>query len=334
MDPALIAAVLAFVAIGGAGLVFTGANQPAAANKRVKAVAGGVKVDRRKQATEMAALKRRQTTAEALKELANNEKQSRRRRFSVKGQLAQAGLNNVTPAFFWAASAASGIVLGIVGLVVQSGADNPLFMYLIGAMSFVVGFLGLPRWIVGMLVAGRQKKFSNQLADAIDIIVRGVKSGLPLGQCLRIIAAESPEPLRAEFQALVDSQAMGVPLDQSLQRMYDRMPLPEVNFFSIVLVIQQKTGGNLSESLGNLSNVLRARKLMKEKVKALSSEAKASAMIIGSLPIVVMMMVYFTRPSYIMILFTDPMGHLILLGAATMMSMGIFIMNKMVNFKF
>ncbi len=334
MDPALIAAVLAFVAIGGAGVVLTGdKNQPATANKRVKAVAGAKNVDRRKAATEMAALKRRQSTAEALKELSNNEKQSRKRRFSVKGQLAQAGLTT-PPAVFWMGSAVAGVVLGIVGLVIQSGAENPLFMYLAGAMGFFVGFLGLPRWFLGMLVAGRQKKFSNQLADAIDIIVRGVKSGLPLGQCLRIIAAESPEPLRAEFQALVDSQAMGVPLEQSMQRMYDRMPLPEVNFFAIVLVIQQKTGGNLSESLGNLSNVLRARKLMKEKVKALSSEAKASAMIIGSLPIVVMCMVYFTRPSYIMILFIEPMGHLILLGAATMMSMGIFIMNKMVNFKF
>jgi tight adherence protein B len=127
---------------------------------------------------------------------------------------------------------------------------------------------------------------------------------------------------------------MGVPLDQSMQRMYDRMPLPEVNFFAIVLVIQQKTGGNLSESLGNLSTVLRARKLMKEKVKALSAEAKASAMIIGALPIVVMGLVYFTRPAYISTLFTDPMGHLILLGAAFMMSMGIFVMHKMVNFKF
>jgi tight adherence protein B len=184
------------------------------------------------------------------------------------------------------------------------------------------------------MVSGRQKKFSNQLADAIDVIVRGVKSGLPLNQCLRIIAAESPEPLRTEFQQLCDSQSMGVPLDQSMQRMYDRMPLAEVNFFSIVLVIQQKTGGNLSESLGNLSGVLRARKLMKEKVKALSAEAKASAMIIGALPIVVMAMVYFTRPAYIATLFTDPVGHLILLGCAVMMSMGIFIMHKMVNFKF
>jgi tight adherence protein B len=201
-------------------------------------------------------------------------------------------------------------------------------------MGFFIGLFGLPRWFLHVLVGGRQKKFSNQLADAIDVIVRGVKSGLPLNQCLRIIAAESPEPLRSEFQALRDSQAMGVPLDQGMQRLYEHMPLPEVNFFSIVLVIQQKTGGNLSESLGNLSAVLRARKLMKEKVKALSSEAKASAMIIGALPIVVMAMVYFTRPEYISILWTDPMGHLVLLGAATMMSTGIFIMHRMVNFKF
>ena len=325
MDPALIGAVLAFIAIGGAGIALTSNNQPATANRRVKAVSVTKNVDGRKQATEIAALKRRQSTAEALKELSNNEKQSRKRRFSVKGQLAQAGLP-YTPSMFWMASAGVAVVLGVAGLVLQG--------YIGAAMGFFIGLLGLPRWALGMMVAGRQKKFANQLADAIDIIVRGVKSGLPLNQCMRIIGAESPEPLRAEFQSLVDASAMGVPMEQSLQRMYERMPLAEVNFFAIVLVIQQKTGGNLSESLGNLSTVLRARKLMKEKVKALSSEAKASAMIIGSLPIVVMCMVYFTRPSYIMILFIEPVGNLILLGAATMMSMGIFVMNKMVNFKF
>ena len=325
MDPALIIAVLAFVAIGGAGIALTSQGQPATAGKRIKAVAATKNVDRRKQATEIAALKRRQSTAEALKELSNTEKQSRKRRFSVKGQLAQAGVA-MTPVMFWGISAGVGLVLGIAGLVIQ----GPIG----AAMGFFIGFLGLPRWFLGVLVAGRQKKFANQLADSIDIIVRGVKSGLPLNQCMRIIAAESPEPLRTEFQSLVDASAMGVPLEQSMQRMYERVPLAEVNFFAIVLVIQQKTGGNLSESLGNLSSVLRARKLMKEKVKALSSEAKASAMIIGSLPPLVMLMVYFTRPTYIMILFTEPMGNLILLGAATMMAMGIFIMNKMVNFKF
>jgi tight adherence protein B len=332
MDPALLIAVLAFVAIGGAGFALTANAQPAAASKRVKAVAGASRVDRRKQAADIAALKRRQSTQEALKELSANEKQSRQRRLSVKGLIAQAGVN-LSPTAFWIMSAVCGAVLAVAGLLIQGGAST--FPFPVGAaMGFFIGLFGLPRWFLGFLVAGRQKKFSNQLADAIDVIVRGVKSGLPLNQCLRIIAAESPEPLRSEFQALCDSQAMGVPLDQGMQRMYDRMPLPEVNFFSIVLVIQQKTGGNLSESLGNLSSVLRARKLMKEKVKALSAEAKASAMIIGALPVVVMAMVYFTRPAYISILFTDPVGHLILLGCAVMMSIGIFIMHKMVNFKF
>ncbi len=323
MDPALIAAVLAFVAIGGAGLAFAGGGEGRASSKRVQAVAGARGA--RKPVIDPNTLKRKQNTQDALKEMAQNEKQSRKRRLSVKGLLEQAGLT-VSPTAFWIASGILGVVCAIAGLLVQGpiGAGAGLF----------VGALGLPRWGLGFMVSGRQKKFSNQLADAIDVIVRGVKSGLPLNQCLRIISTESPEPLRAEFQTLCDSLTMGVLLDQSMARMYDRMPLPEVNFFSIVLVIQQKTGGNLSESLGNLSAVLRSRKLMKEKVKALSAEANASAMIIGCLPLAVMAMVYFTRPDYISLLFTHPLGHLILLGAAVMMSMGIFIMQKMVNFKF
>mgnify|MGYP002787773084 CR=1 FL=1 len=326
MDPALMVAALAFVAIGGVGFVFASGNaQPATATKRVKAVAGATKDDRRKQAVDMATLKRKQSTQEALKELSNSEKSARKRRHSIKGLIAQAGIK-LSPTLFWVYSALVGLVLALAGLIIQGP---------IGAgMGFFIGFLGLPRWFLGFLVAGRQKKFANQLADAIDVIVRGVKSGLPLNQCLRIIAAESPEPLRSEFQALCDSQAMGVPLDIGMQRMYDHMPLPEVNFFSIVLVIQQKTGGNLSESLGNLSAVLRSRKLMIEKVKALSAEANASAMIIGSLPVIVATLVYFTRPEYIMVLFTHPVGNLILLGCGVMMSLGIFVMHKMVNFKF
>jgi tight adherence protein B len=326
MDPALMVAALAFVAIGGVGFVFASGNpQPATAAKRVKSVAGATKDDRRKQAVDMAALKRKQSTQEALKEMAANEKSARKRRFSVKGQIAQAGIK-LTPTMFWVFSAVTGLVLALAGLIIQ----GPIG----AAMGFFIGLFGLPRWFLGFLVGGRQKKFANQLADGIDVIVRGVKSGLPLNQCLRIIAAESPEPLASEFQALCDSQAMGVPLEIGMQRMYDHMPLPEVNFFSIVLVIQQKTGGNLSESLGNLSSVLRSRKLMHEKVKALSAEAKASAMIIGSLPVIVGALVYFTRPAYISVLFTDPVGNLILMGCAVLMSAGVFVMHKMVNFKF
>lgn len=325
MDPALIAAVLAFVAIGGVGLALGGPQQPAAAKKRVQAVAASGKVDRRKQAVEMATLKRKQSTQDALKNLTLSEKESRKRRVSIKGRIEQSGVKLSLP-LFWTGSAVLGAIGALVGLLVQ----GPLGA---AAGAFVLG-VGVPRWALGMIISGRQKKFTSQLADAIDVIVRGVKSGLPLNQCIRIIAAESPEPLRTEFQVLCDSQTMGVPLDQSLQRMFERMPLPEVNFFGIVLTIQQKTGGNLSESLGNLSSVLRARKLMKEKVKALSSEAMASAWIIGSLPVLVMLMVYLTRPAYIMILFTDPTGNLVLMGAAVMMAIGIFVMNKMVNFKF
>lgn len=329
MDAGLLAALLAFVAIGGVGLAFTG-GQSKPEKKRLQSMAGNRGGARKSSAVDMAALKRRQTTQEALKELAANEKQSRQRRVSIKGQIAQAGLN-VTLVQYWLTAVGIGIGLALTAIIVLGPTQQGLIAAAVGGF---VGVLGLPRWFVGMLVAGRQKKFSNQLADAIDIIVRGVKSGLPLGQCLRIIAAESPEPLRLEFQNLCDAQAMGVPLDQSMQRMFERMPLPEVNFFSIVLIIQQKTGGNLSESLGNLSTVLRSRKLMKEKVKALSAEAKASAMIIGALPFCVMATVYVTKPDYIMILFTDPMGHLILLGATIMMTAGILIMRNMVNFKF
>jgi tight adherence protein B len=200
-------------------------------------------------------------------------------------------------------------------------------------IAFAAAF-GVPRWILGFAIAGRQKKFIGQFADAIDVIVRGVKSGLPLQECLRMIARESPQPLGSEFQVVCDAMAMGVPLDQALDKMYQRTPIQEVNFFAIVLAIQQKAGGNLSEALGNLSNVLRSRKLLREKIKALSSEAKASAMIIGSLPVIVMVLVYMTTPAYIMSLFTTDLGHLILLIAAGLMGAGIYIMRSMINFNF
>ena len=325
MNAGVIVAALAFVAVAGAGIAFAGGDAgPKANKKRVKAV--GARTVKRKDQAEVAALKRRQTTAEALKDLASSEKQSRKRRVSIKGQIVQAGLDTSVTAY-WIGAGVSGAVLALIGFMIQHGPIGP-------AMGAAIGVFGLPRWVLGFLISMRQKKFSSQLADGIDIIVRGVKSGLPLNQCLRIIAAETPAPLCTEFKTLVDGQAMGVPLEQNLQRLYERMPLPEVNFFVIVLGIQQKTGGNLSESLGNLSTVLRARRLMREKVKALSSEAKASAAIIGSLPFLVMLIVYITRRDYIMILFTDRVGNLVLLFAAVMMTMGILVMRQMINFKF
>ncbi|MGE0829942.1 MAG: type II secretion system F family protein [Hyphomonadaceae bacterium] len=325
MDPALIVAALAFFAIAGAGLAFSSNGADTSkATKRAKELAG--KRGGRRSESDTATAKRRATTQEALKELSANEKQSRKRRVSVSGLIEQSGLS-LSEGSFWIGSAVIGLVLAGVGFLIHQS--------LIGvAAGAIIGGLGLPRWVLKFLIGMRQKKFTNQLADAIDVIVRGVKGGLPLNQCLRIISTESPEPARSEFRNIVDASAMGVPLDQNLMRLYERMPLPEVNFFAIVLIIQQKTGGNLSESLGNLSSVLRARKLMRAKVSALSSEAKASAGIIGSLPFIVVGLVYMIRPEYMTTLFVHPTGHLLLLIAAVMMSTGILVMRNMINFKF
>ncbi|MBV9511339.1 MAG: type II secretion system F family protein, partial [Caulobacteraceae bacterium] len=149
-----------------------------------------------------------------------------------------------------------------------------------------------------------------------------------------IISHESPAPLGPEFQRLVEALAMGVTMDQALEQMFQRMPTPELRFFTIVLAIQSKTGGNLAEALANLSMVLRGRKLMREKIKALSSEAKASAWIIGSLPPAVIVLISITSPSYMGLLRTDPRGQMVLLGSAVVMATGVIVMRKMINFKF
>ncbi len=323
----MLVAVFAFMAVAGVGIALTMSPQTEKSARRARELVSQKPVRGKKDAVAAAAAKRRLTVQDNLREMANQQKSSRKNLLSVKARIAQAGLS-LTENTFWIISACSGGGLGLIAYLVSG--MNPIW----GLAMFLIAGFGLPRWVLGILITRRQKSFVSQLADAIDIIVRGVKSGLPLNQCLRIISTESSEPVRQEFRLIVDGQAMGVQLEQNLQRMYERMPLPEVNFFNIVLIIQQRTGGNLSEALGNLSNVLRARKMLKEKVKALSSEATASAMIIGSLPFIVMILVYMVRPAYMTILFVTTQGQLILLAAGVMMSMGIFIMRSMINFKF
>ncbi len=154
-------------------------------------------------------------------------------------------------------------------------------------MVGLIGVFGIPRWFINKLTARRQTKFIRELPNAIDIVVRGMKSGLPLNECLAIIARESEEPLAGEFREVIEQQRVGVSLGEALQRLAMRMPLPEVKFLSIVVAIQQQAGGNLSEALGNLSTVLRDRFQLKMKVKALSAEAKASAWVLASLPPIV-----------------------------------------------
>ena len=172
------------------------------------------------------------------------------------------------------------------------------------------------------------------MPNAVDVIVRGIKSGIPLGDCVRIIAREAEEPLRSEFKGVVDAQALGLSMGEAIGRLYERVPVSDVNFFGIVISIQAKSGGNLSEALSNLSRVLRERRKMAGKIQAMSMEAKSSAGIIGALPIIVATLTYLSSPDYISILWTTDPGKIALLGSAIWMSIGVFVMRKMINFEF
>jgi tight adherence protein B len=269
---------------------------------------------------------RKKAVAETLKDL--EDRQAKNKKESLRVKLTRAGLE-ISTNTFWLCSLAAGFAVAIGSYFAMPTMPPIAF----AAFGFV-GAFGLPRWVISFLTKRRQQKFVASFADAIDVIVRGVKSGLPLNECLGIIARESAEPLRTEFQEVVDQQRVGVPLAEALDRLMTRMPLPEVRFFAIVISIQQQAGGNLSEALGNLSGVLRARKQMAAKVQALSAEAKASAMVLGSLPPGVMMMVYLTTPDYIAILWTDKTGQFMVFCAALWMSCGLFVMKKMIAFKY
>ena len=200
-------------------------------------------------------------------------------------------------------------------------------------MAFAAGF-GLPRWLLGYLKKRREKAFLKALPDAVDVIVRGIKAGLPLFESIKVVAADAPEPLKSEFLAIIETQTIGMPLGEACARLYERMPVPEANFFGIVIAIQQKSGGNLSEALGNLSKVLRDRKKMAEKIQAMSMEAKASAGIIGSLPPIVMLLVWISTPDYIALLWTHQIGQFMLVGCVCWMTIGVLVMKKMINFDF
>ncbi len=267
---------------------------------------------------------RRKNVQVLLKELEKQQAQKKVKP-TLRRRLEQAGLT-ITPRTFWIICAF--VALGVAAVSMLSG-QKPLVTVL---AAFVCG-LGLPRWFLSFKRGRREKAFTNEFANAIDIIVRSVKSGLPTNEALKVVAREIPDPVGNEFSKLTESLKVGVGLDQGLQKMFENMPTSEVAFFGIVMTIQQKSGGNLSEALSNLSNVLRDRKRLQGKIRAMSSEAKASAMIIGSLPPVVMLLVWLSTPTYIETLFTERAGNLMLVGCAFWMSCGIFVMSKMISFK-
>ena len=323
----ILAAVLAFITIGGLGWALVGGDAPTEQGvKRARALAATPSSNAARKIAAAHANTPEARRKQILLQLKDAERKERKARMTMAAKLTQAGLT-VKIQTFWIISA----VLGVLALLLPLLLGANIFLCL--GLAAVFG-LGLPRWVVGFMGKRRMKQFSGEFANAVDVIVRGIKSGLPVHECFKIIAKESPAPLGPEFQRLVEAIGVGQTLAQSLDKMYERMPTSELKFFSIVIAIQQKTGGNLAEALSNLTTVLRARRMMGEKIKALSSEAMASAGIIGSLPIIVMGLVFITTPAYIMLLFTDPRGQVMLLGAGIWMSCGVFVMKRMISFKF
>jgi tight adherence protein B len=319
----LAMAFMAATAVGGVAWVFLypALSGQAKAEKRRAALAQAAPAARQ---IDRAQRSRREQVEGSLREVEQRLKQDKK--VTLSGRISQAGLSWSKQKFL-IVSGVFGTICFAVPMILGAG---PIAA---AGLAFAAGF-GLPRWLLGFLKKRREKAFLRALPDAVDVIVRGIKAGLPLFESLKVVAADSPEPLKSEFRAIIETQTIGIPLGEACSRLYERMPVPEANFFGIVISIQQKSGGNLSEALGNLSKVLRDRKKMAEKIQAMSMEAKASAAIIGSLPPIVMLLVYLSTPDYISLLWTHPTGRLMLAGCVLWMSAGIFVMKKMINFDF
>lgn len=271
-----------------------------------------------------AANPRQRQVQEKLKELKTKGKK-RRRREEIRLILVQAGVDTSVRNYMLVVVAVAVVAAGI-GAVSGLPPVVALFAGLIAASI-------LPRAVLRIMARGRQKQFTARFADAIDIVVRGVKSGLPVGECMMIVANELPPPVGEEFHRLVEGQKLGITLEELIEQGIERMPTAEFKFFSIVLQIQQQTGGSLAETLENLSTVLRERKKMRDKIQAMSQEAKSNAVIIGILPFLVAGLLSAVKPDYLTLLFEKPVGNIMLIGALCWMALGGLMMKTMINFK-
>ncbi len=269
-----------------------------------------------------ATVNRREQVAKSLKEI---DAKRGGTKVTLELKIARAGLT-WTKQKYYVVSAIMAVVVGLAIFVITSNKIATL------AAIFAGGF-GLPLYVLSFLRKRRINAFITELPTAIDIITRGVRAGIPVGDCFRIISREAEEPIRGEFRQVVESQTLGLTLGDAMVRMYDRVPVSDVNFFAIVIGIQGKSGGNLSEALSNLSRVLRERKKMAGKIEAMSMEAKASGGIIAALPFIVATLTYISSPDYISLLWTTDTGKMALVGSAIWMSIGVFTMKKMISFE-
>ena len=244
---------------------------------------------------------------------------------ALAGRLDRTGKDFTVSQYIYASV---GIALVIAVLIyIQSGA-----LLLSLGIGLLIG-AGIPHLVVGMLISKRTANFNSKFPDGIELLVRGLRSGLPVTETLSVVAQEVPGPVGIEFKGIVERIKIGKTMEDSLQETADRLGIPEFNFFCITLAIQRETGGNLAETLSNLADVLRKRSQMKLKIKAMSSESKASAYIVGSLPFIVFGLIYWINPSYLATFFTDDRLIVVGLGGLVWMGIGVAIMAKMVSFE-
>src|SRR6476619_576467 len=221
-----------------------------------------------------------------------------------------------------------GIILAVV--VALQIKCAPLILSLLLGMFFGIGG---PHFVIGRMIKRRINKFNSNFPDAIELMVRGLRSGLPITETLGIVAGEIPGPVGVEFRMVADKMKIGRTMEAALQETSDRLGTPEFQFFVITLAIQRETGGNLAETLSNLADVLRKRAQMRLKIRAMSSESKASAYIVGALPFVVFTLVWMINPHYMQGFFTDQRLMVAGIGGMIWMGIGALIMAKMVNFE-
>ena len=318
----IIGAVLAMIFIGGGIIGTTIIVRPRVLLRKrlqqIGVIGGG------KQVSEKSESRRQKRIQDKIKQL---EQKGKKKGFleGITDDLLQAGIDTSAQTYF-VISASIGVVLTFFYLM----AGLPM---LGGIPVLLIGVFGLPKFTLKFISKRRLKKFTAGFADAIDLIVRGIRSGLPINECFSIVAREFPPPLGEEFRLIVEGQRLGMTIEDILRRGLKRLPTSEYKFFAIVTQIQKQTGGNLAETLSNLSLVLRERKLMRDKIQAYSSEAKASAMIIGSLPFAVAGLLSIVNPEYIMLLFTETVGNYLIAIGAFWMTCGTVVMKGMINFE-
>jgi tight adherence protein B len=294
-------------------------------NQRLDAIAPSRRDGRGSRENDADSARKRSIEA-TLRETADAAAKAKKAKISLSARLRQAQLSWGKKTYYAVCFVA---MIVVCLLVLVSG------LGVLPAICFgIAGGLFLPHWYVNFKRRRHFKRFTANLADAVDVVVRGVKVGLPLTECFKIVAREARSPIKEQFQLIVEDQLVGMPLAEATERLPERIPIVEARFFSIVISIQSRSGGSLAETLGNLSKVLRDRQKMFDKIKALSSESKASAYIIAALPLVVIGALTVVSPDYISLLFKEQTGHVVLVVCALLMLAGTLVMRKMINFDF